>query len=278
MLYSKKFILNLINTKKITIKKKYGQNFIIDENIINNIIEKSKVNEKTMVLEIGPGIGSLTYKLASKCQNILCYEIDGTLKENLEENLKQYNNVVIKYEDFLKASLKNEISKYNYDKLYVIANLPYYITTPIIMKLIDENIKFDKIIIMVQKEVGNRLKAKPKTKDYNSLSIFINYYFDVKKIMDVSRNVFIPVPNVDSIIMELVKNDKKYNVNNEFLFFKLVRDSFKQKRKTLKNNLKGYDIIKIEEILKRNKYSLQSRAEEIPIEVFVEISNYLGGE
>ena len=209
-------------------KKMYGQNFIIDENIINSIITSSDIDKDTLVIEIGPGAGSLTYKLSRHAKNVLCYEIDTTLKALLDENLSNSRNVSIIYEDFLKADVLEELKKYDYKKLYVIANLPYYITTPIIMKIIEDKIPVDKIVVMVQKEVGDRFKAKPNTKDYNSLSIYLNYYFDVKKIIDVSRNVFIPKPNVDSIVVEFTKKEEKYNLKDESMFFKLIKDSFKQ--------------------------------------------------
>ena len=157
----------------------------------------------------------------------------------------------------------------------VVANLPYYITTPIIVKIIEDKIPVDKIVVMVQKEVGNRFKATPNTKEYNSLSIFLNYYFDVKKILDVSRNVFIPKPNVDSIVVMFTKKENKLFLKNEEIFFKLVKDSFKYKRKTLKNNLKNYDLLKIENVLKKYNLDLSTRAEAIPIEIFAEISNEL---
>ncbi len=257
------------------LKKNYGQNFIIDENVINNIIESSNVDKETLVIEIGPGAGSLTYKLSHNSKNVLCYEIDVSLKPLLDENLKELTNVDIIYEDFLKANVIQDIKKYNYKKLYVIANLPYYITTPIIMKFIEEKIPVDKIVVMVQKEVGNRFKALPNSKDYNSLSVYLNYYFDVKKLLDISRNVFIPKPNVDSIVVEFKKKYNLYKVKDENLFFNLVKDSFKQKRKTLKNNLKTYDLKKIEDVLKKHNLDLSVRAEQLPIEIFVEIANFI---
>lgn len=257
------------------LKKMFGQNFIIDENIINNIITKSGVDKDTLVIEIGPGAGSLTYKLSEYSKNVLCYEIDTALKELLSDNLNGCSNVEIIYKDFLKADVLSDIKKYDYKKLYVVANLPYYITTPIIIKFIEENIPVDKLVVMVQKEVGDRFKAIPGTKDYNSLSIYLNYYFDVKKILDVSKNVFIPKPNVDSIVVEFSKKIERPKLNDEELFFKLVRDSFTQKRKNLRNNLKAYNLEKIEETLKKYNYDLTSRAEQLPIEVFVDISNNL---
>ncbi len=257
------------------LKKMFGQNFIIDENIISNIISKSGIDKDTLVIEIGPGAGSLTYKLSEYAKNILCYEIDKTLKDLLNDNLKDLTNVEIKFEDFLKSNPNEDIKKYSYKKLYVVANLPYYITTPIIMKFIEESVPVDKLVVMVQKEVGDRFKAVPNTKEYNSLSVYLNYYFDVKKLLDVSRNVFIPKPNVDSIVIEFTRRENLIKLNNQSLFFRLVRDSFKQKRKNLRNNLKGYDLEQIESILQKHNLDLTARAEQLPIEIFVEISNNL---
>ena len=272
MEYSPKKVKEILEKKDFVLKKKFGQNFIIDENIIDAIIKKADIDMNTLVLEIGPGVGALTYKLAKHAKDVLCYEIDTTLKTILEDNLKEFNNVKIIYKDFLKENITLEIEKYDFNKLYVVANLPYYITTPILIKIIEEQLSLDKVIVMVQKEVGDRFKAKPNSKDYNSLSVYLNYYFDVKKILDVSRNVFIPKPNVDSIVLEFTKKNKPY-LKDENLFFKLVRDSFKQKRKNLKNNLKNYDLNKIEEVLKKYNFDLNVRAEQLCIDIFIDIAN-----
>ena len=257
------------------LKKMFGQNFIIDENVISNIIEKSQIDKDTLVIEIGPGAGSLTYALSRYAKNVLCYEIDTTLKGLLSENLEGATNVEIIFQDFLKANVIEDIKKYEYKKLYVVANLPYYITTPIIMKFIEDGVPVDKLVVMVQKEVGDRFKATPNTKEYNSLSIYLNYYFDVKKILDVSKNVFIPKPNVDSIVVEFSKKENNFNLKDKQVFFKLVKDSFTQKRKTLRNNLKGYNLEKVEEVLTKYNFDLSVRAEQLSIEVFVDISNNL---
>lgn len=259
--------------KDFNFKKKFGQNFITDENIVNQIVDKSEIDKDTLVIEIGPGSGALTYKLSLKAKKVLCYEIDTSLKEILNKNLENLTNIEIKFEDFLLSNPKLELKKYDYKKLYVVANLPYYITTPIIMKIIEE-LNVDKIVVMVQKEVGNRFKAKPNTKEYNSLSVYLNYYFDIKKICDVSRNVFVPKPNVDSIVVVFTKKEK-LKVNDEQLFFQIVRDSFKQKRKTIKNNLKDYDLNKIEKVLNKYNLNLQARAEQLDIPIFVDIANNL---
>ena len=273
MNYSPKKLKEELDKENFNFKKKFGQNFIVDKNIIHSIISKSNIDKDTLVIEIGPGAGSLTTELDEVAGHIIAYEIDKTLKPILEtKNLK---NTTIIYEDFLKRNISEDLKKYNYQKIYVVANLPYYITTPIIIKLIEDKLNIDKIVVMVQKEVGDRFKAKPNTKEYNSLSIFLNYYYTVEKLLDVSKNVFIPKPNVDSIVISLTKKEDKIKVNNEKLFFKLVRDSFKQKRKTLKNNLKGYNLKKIEEVLKKHNLDLTVRAETLPIEIFAEIANNL---
>lgn len=275
MEYSPKKMESFLKNKNFNFKKSFGQNFIVDKNIIDNIIKFSLVDKDTMVIEIGPGAGSLTTALAASSKSVLCYEIDDSLKDVLSDSLKNFDNVDIIYQDFLKANVSETLKKNNYDKLYVIANLPYYITTPIITKIIEDKLNVDKIVIMVQKEVGDRLKAQPGSKDYNSLSIYISYYFNVKKLMDVSRNVFLPKPNVDSIVIELSKKENKYKLKNENVFFKLVRDSFVQKRKTLRNNLKAYDLNIIEKVLNKYGYDLSVRAENLSIDVFVDIANNL---
>lgn len=275
MEYSPKKMKELLEKNGFSLKKKFGQNFIIDENVINSIIDKSKIDKDTLVIEVGPGAGSLTYKLGISAKNVICYEIDTTLENVLKENTRDLNNVKIIYQDFLKANVLDDIKGYEYKKLYFVANLPYYITTPIIIKIIEDCIPVDKMVFMVQKEVGNRFKALPGSKEYGSLSVYLNYYFDVKKILDISRHVFMPEPNVDSIIVEFSKKENLLAVKNEEVFFKLIRDSFTQKRKTLRNNLKGYNLEKIEEVLNKHNLDLSVRAEQLSTEIFIEIANNL---
>jgi len=275
MEYSPRKMNELLDSHDFKFKKKFGQNFIVDQNIIDKIIFDSGVDSDTMVIEIGPGAGSLTYKLACSCKNILCYEIDETLKDILSSNLSGLANVDIKYCDFLNADVVSDLKNYSYNKLFVVANLPYYITTPIIMKIIEDKIPVDKIVVMVQKEVGDRFKALPGSRDYGSLSIFLNYYFDVAKLMDISRNIFIPKPNVDSIVVEFRRKKNCFSLKDEELFFRLVRDSFRQKRKTIRNNLSNYDLHVIENVLNKYGYDLSVRAEALSIDIFVDISNNL---
>lgn len=273
--YSPKAMKEMLMQNEFHFKKKFGQNFIIDENIIKNIVTSAKIEKEAFIIEIGPGAGSLTNELAKASNQVLCYEIDSDLKPILEDNLKEHKNVHIIFDDFLKRDVKKDLEKYDFQKLYMVSNLPYYITTPIIVKIIEEKLDIEKIVVMVQKEVGDRFKAKPNSKDYGSLTIFLNYYFDISKIMDVSRNVFTPKPNVDSIIIEFKKKRFKSSIDNEQLFFQLIRDSFKQKRKTLKNNLKEYNLEIIDGVLKQYGFDLNVRAEQLEDTIFVHIANAL---
>lgn len=269
---------DLIEKYDFKFKKKFGQNFLKDKNILQNIVLKSEVDKETLVIEIGVGAAALTKYLSDYAKNVLAYEIDETLKPIINEALHNKDNVEIIFDDFLKRNVKEDLKKYKYKKLYVVANLPYYITTPIIEKIIDDDLGVDKIVIMVQKEVGDRFSAKVGTKDYNSLTVFLNYYFDIKKLMNVSRNSFIPIPNVDSVIIEMNKKEKSFIVKNEKLLFELIRDSFKFKRKNLRNNLKNYNLDKILEVLKTYNLDLTVRAENLSLEQFIKISNKLNEE
>lgn len=256
-------------------KKSLGQNFLQDINVLTNIVKSANIKEKSLVIEVGPGSGNLTREIAKVANQVLCYEIDERLEVILDKSLIDYHNVDIIFDDFLKRDIKKDIEKYEYDNLYLVANLPYYITTPIIEKVIDSNLPFKQLTIMIQKEVGERFNAKPGTKEYNSLTVYLNYYFNLKKEFIVSRNCFIPKPNVDSIVISLIKKDNLLELKNKDHFNKLLRDSFKFKRKTLKNNLKNYDLDKINNVLTKYNFNLTTRAEEIPLEVFVDISNNL---
>lgn len=252
-------------------KKKFGQNFLTDKNIIKKIVDLTDLNKNDLVIEVGPGSGNMTEVLLSKTR-VLAYEIDVELEEPLNERFRDNQDLTLMFSDFLKSDLKETLSKYKYESLYFIANLPYYITTPIITKLIEEKIDFKKIAVMVQKEVGDRMAASPGSKDYSSLTVFLNYYFNVKKEFLVSRKVFFPSPNVDSVIISFESKERELNNREEEVFLKLVRDSFKQKRKTLKNNLKDYDLNTVFEILTSKGYSETVRAEEISLKDFIEIA------
>lgn len=255
-------------------KKKFGQNFLKDENILNKIVKESDIPEDTLVIEIGPGAGALTDKLKDVAENVIAYEIDIDLQNILIDKFKD-TNVRIIWEDFLNRNIKEDIKDYNHKNIYVIANIPYYITTPIVEKIINSGVDVKKVVIMVQKEVGDRFSAQPGTKEYGSISVFLNYFYNIKELFIVSKNCFTPKPNVDSVILSLEQKIDKPYVKDEKLLFKLVRDSFKFKRKTLRNNLKEYNLETIEKVLKRYNKDLTSRAETLSLEIFVDIANNL---
>ena len=254
-------------------KKSFGQNFLHDENIIDKIVKYAEIDKDTLVIEIGPGAGALSKKTIPLSGYSILYEIDTRLKEILDDVLKGNDNYEIIFNDVLKQNIKKDISKFNYKKIYVVANLPYYITTPIITKVIDE-ISPDKIVIMIQEEVADRLSAVVGTRDYGMITVLLGSRYDIKKLFRVGRNCFKPAPNVDSAVISLAKHNK-YEIKDMLLFDRFIKDAFKYKRKNLRNNLKGYDLDKIEEILTKNDYSLSDRAEMIPVSLFVNIINEL---
>ena len=256
-------------------KKSYGQNFLQDQNIINNIVNKTNILPNSLVIEVGPGSGSLTRELAKVAKHVLSYEIDTRLEETLDNNLKEFHNIDIIFDDFLNRDIRNDIKKYEYENIYFVANIPYYITTPIILKLINSKIDFKAITVMVQKEVADRFGAKVKTRDYGSITVFLNYYFDIEKLFLVNRNCFVPKPNVDSIVISLRKKEIVRKVDNEELFFKLIRDSFRFKRKNIRNNLKNYDLEKIHSVLVKYGKDLSCRAEELELDIFIDLANEL---
>lgn len=251
-------------------KKSLGQNFLIDDNIKRKIVDAANIEKNSIILEVGPGSGAITKLLVQKGVPVIAFEIDTRLKSELDKI--DASNLQVVYEDFLKVDLSSILKDYNFKKIHLIANLPYYITTPIITKVMEEA-NIDEMIVMVQKEVGDRFAAKTGTKEYNSLSVFLQYYFDISKVTLVSKNCFIPRPKVDSVVVKFTRKLDKYEVNNEEVFFKLVRDAFQFKRKNLRNNLKKYDLNKIEAILKFIGKDLTYRAEQLTIEDFVKLAN-----
>lgn len=262
---------------EFTFKKKYGQNFLQNRNIIKKIASVATVSPNSLIIEVGPGSGNLTVPLAElyKDSNILAYEVDNSLEDILFSKIKNYGNVKVLFNDFLKSDIVNDVKKYSYSNLYFISNVPYYITTPILFKLIDSNLVFEKIVVMVQKEVGDRFCSSVSKKEYGALTVILNYYFNIKKEFIVDRNQFYPRPNVDSVVVSFTNRKNKEKLINRELFLKLVHDSFQFKRKTLRNNLKKYNLDKISLVLNKYGYDLHVRAEALSYKVFVDISNSL---
>lgn len=251
-------------------KKKYGQNFLKNKNILERISSSVNVNSDDLIMEIGPGMGALTEYLYEKNVFLICYEIDERMKPYLEK----YNNdkTSIIYDDFLKRDINLDIKKYKFNKIFLIANIPYYITSPILTKLLESNIKFNEIVLLVQKEFALRLTAKYNHKEYNALTLYANYQYNTSYLFEVSRNDFIPVPNVDSAVIKLSLKDEIDIIDKDF-YFKFIKDSFTNKRKTLKNNLKDYDWNKVSSLLKEIGLSDNVRAEQISPENFKFIVN-----
>ena len=259
----------------VNFKKKYGQNFLKDVNIVDKILKTSDIDNHSLVIEVGPGGAIMTTKMAKLAKNVVAYEIDKELEGELSKKIKDYNNIEIIYKDFLTCDLDKDISKYNYEKLLFISNVPYYITTPIINKLLSSNLYFDNITMMVQKELGERISSSPGSRDYGAITVLLNYYYEIKKQFEVSRKSFIPEPNVDSMIISFKEKKNKLYLKDIDLFKKIVKDSFQFKRKNIRNNLHNYDLEIVSDVLKKYNYDLTVRSEKLELEVFVDLANSL---
>lgn len=264
-------------------KKSLGQNFIIDTNILENIVQAGSVDKNTTVIEIGPGIGALTEQIAKKAKEVFAFEIDGRLIPVLEDTLADYSNITVRHEDILKVDFEMFHEKHlkDVERLIVIANLPYYITTPIVMHLIQSSLPVEEMILMMQKEVAERLEAKPSTKEYGSLSIAIQSYMAVDIAFTVPRTVFMPQPNIESAIVRLkTLEDRPLKVKSEALFFKIMRASFAQRRKTIWNNLRRELNNKEKEPLLKKAFTASGidpsrRGESLTIQDFGKLSDAL---
>ena len=264
-------------------QKKFGQNFLIDTHVLERIIEESKISKEDCVLEIGPGIGTMTQYLAENAKEVIAVEIDKELIPILEDTLKDYDNVTIINGDILKVDINQIVKEKNKgESIKVVANLPYYITTPIIMGLFESHVPLKSITIMVQKEVADRMQVGPGTKDYGALSLAVQYYAKPEIVANVPPNCFMPRPNVGSAVIRLTRYEKPpVEVNNEKYMFSLIRASFNQRRKTLVNGLLNAGNLNVtkEEItgaLVQMSLSLTIRGEVLTLDQFVTLSNLLG--
>lgn len=276
---NKTYINKQIEESDFKIKKKFGQNFLTDQNILSEIVNAAELNKDIAVIEIGPGLGSLTERLVEKAGFVLCYEIDNEVIPLLKNNLNGYNNYEVINKDILDVNVNEDIERYlkDYKKVYVVANLPYYITTPIILGLLSETDKIDRYVMMMQKEVADRICGKPSTKDYNALSIAIQYRTKASKVLNVPRTVFVPAPNVDSAVVRLDKyQEKVFEAKSEKFFFEFIRLCFSQRRKTLVNNLSNkFDKELILKMLKEFNIKENVRSEELEIKDFIKLSDYI---
>ena len=273
------YVEHSVKQNHFQIKKQFGQNFLTDSHILEKIVEASEVTKKDAVIEIGPGLGALTEVLCEQAGFVLAYEIDKDLLPILEQNLKAFSNYKILNQDILKANILSDISLYleKYNTIYLVANLPYYITTPILTGLLSQKLPISRYVMMMQLEVADRICGKPSTKDYNALSLWIEYRALAKKIMKVPRTVFIPSPNVDSAVVRLdvYKDPPMYCENERALFF-VIQGAFAQRRKTLENNLSlKYDKKFVQNMLLSLGLSLKCRAEELTLSDFIKITDYI---
>lgn len=275
-----KFVMNKYN---IIANKNYGQNFLIDENIVENIIATAEISKEDLIIEIGPGLGTLTSSLLDKAGKVICIELDSKMIDILTDRFSLYDNFELIHNDVLKVNLQ-EIIKTNLENLSlnsakVVANLPYYITTPIIMKLLEDRLNLESITVMVQKEVAERLTQTPGAKETGAITYSINYYTNPKLVIEVPNSSFIPSPKVDSAVIKLnVLQNPKVKVKNEKLFFRIIKSAFMQKRKTLLNSLSNSNIESkeyLERMLNDLNIDLKIRGEKLTLEQYVQIADYI---
>lgn len=270
-----------------TFKKSFGQNFLTDTNILQKIVDTAEIDKNVNVIEIGPGIGALTEFLAENAAEVMAFEIDDRLVPILADTLRDFDNVTVVNQDILKVDLAQYIAEFKNPDLpiKVVANLPYYITTPILMHLIESGIPFCEFVVMMQKEVADRISAQPNTKAYGSLSIAVQYYMTAKVAFIVPRTVFVPAPNVDSAILKMVRREQPaVEVQDEKFFFKVTKASFVHRRKTLWNNLTSYfgkseEVkTKLERALEKADLAANVRGEALDLAAFARLSDALKSE
>ena len=273
------FIMNKYNIKA---NKNLGQNFLINEDVVEKIIDGSKVCKDDLVIEIGPGLGTLTKYLLEKASKVICIELDKKMIKILEDRFSLYNNFELLNQDVLKVDLKkmieNEKNDSNIKNVKVVANLPYYITTPIIMKLLEDKLDLESITVMIQKEVADRLVAKPGNKNTGAITYSVYYYAESEKILEVKSDSFIPKPQVDSEVIKLnIRKESPINVKNKEVMFKIIKVAFMQKRKTLLNALTNVRVFETKEqgtnILNKLGLDIDIRAEKLSLEDFANLTN-----
>ena len=275
--------IEVLQNYRFNFQKKFGQNFLIDTHVLDKIIDASGVTEDDFVLEIGPGIGTMTQYLCERAREVVAVEIDKNLIPILSDTLKNYSNVTVINEDILKLDICKLAEEKNQGKpIKVVANLPYYITTPIIMGLFESHVPIDSITIMVQKEVAERMQEKPGSKEYGALSLAVQYYAKPEIVANVPPNCFMPRPNVGSAVIRLTRHEKPpVEVEDEKLMFRIIRASFNQRRKTLANGLNNSPEIHLpKEVIQESIVSLgvpeNIRGEALSLEQFAELSNEIG--
>ncbi len=277
-LYTPSDVRNIINANDFKIAKKYGQNFLVDKNVIDKIVESLDISSDDLVVEIGPGLGVLTQEICKEANEVIAIEIDEKLLPILNHELKDKKNLKIINDDFLKTDLETLLAEHKEKNVKFVGNLPYYITTPIIMKILESKVPYCSLTIMVQKEVGERILSNPGSKNYGALTVACQYYANVANIIDVSREVFYPKPNVDSSVIQLKYNKQKVDVENERFYFECVRASFSQRRKMISNSLSNVSGVMREDVyeaLESLNIQPSRRAETLSVHEFADIANKL---
>ena len=275
--------MDLVKRHGFKFTKSLGQNFLIDDNIVDKIVAGAGIGPSDKIIEVGPGIGTLTREMASRAGALMAVEIDKNLIPILTDTLGDYENVKIVNEDIIKADIRGLIDE-NLDggPIKLVANLPYYITTPIIMRFLEEDINVTDIVVMVQKEVAERMNAQPGGKDFGALSVAVQFYCDTEIVAKVPRHLFVPQPNVDSIVIALrVRPERKYRVDSEDLFFKVVKAAFGQRRKTLLNSIASMGNLSkdmVKEVLEEAGIDPKRRGETLSLDEFANLSNVIGNK
>lgn len=275
--------MDLVKRHGFKFTKSLGQNFLIDDNIVDKIVAGAGIGPSDKIIEVGPGIGTLTREMASRAEALMAVEIDKNLIPILTDTLGDYENVKIVNEDIIKADIRGLIDD-NLDggPVKLVANLPYYITTPIIMRFLEEDINVTDIVVMVQKEVAERMNAQPGGKDFGALSVAVQFYCDTEIVTKVPRHLFVPQPNVDSIVIALrVRPERKYRVDSEDLFFKVVKAAFGQRRKTLLNSIASMGNLSkdmVKEALEEAGIDPKRRGETLSLDEFANLSNVIGNK
>ena len=269
----------ILKKYNIVANKSLGQNFLINDDVIEKIVSSAEIENTDLVIEIGPGLGTLTEKLLEKAGKVICIELDKRMIQILEDRFKLYNNFELINDDVLKVNLRDLIKKEKIEKVKIVANLPYYITTPIIMKLLEDRLDIESITVMVQKEVAKRLTAKTGTRLAGAITYAVEYYCIGEEVCLVENNSFIPEPEVESEVIKLtLRKEPIVNVKNEDILFKLIKASFMQRRKTLINGISNSKIVdkeKLKEILERLEINTNIRGEELNLKDFANIANEL---
>lgn len=277
-LYAPSTIKEIKEKYRFKLSKSLGQNFLTDKNIIDKIIDETDITDEDLVIEIGPGIGVLTAEAAQRAKKVVAVEIDKNLIPILEDTLSEYSNVEVINRDVLKTDLNAIIRESGCKRAKIIGNLPYYITTPIIMGLLEGNVHADSITIMMQKEVADRIKSGPGTKAYGALSVAVQYYCTINTVSIVPKEVFYPAPKVDSAVLRLdIREEKLVSLIDEKMFFRCIKAGFGQRRKTLSNSLMGVGDVTKEDVvncLQAVGIDEKRRAETLSLDEFAEIANY----